>query len=702
MGGRLGEALEGFGRVLSHDAECVEAIEGVRRIAQTAGDALGQARALARLATLAKGPRSVGLFAESARQFEQAGQPAQAITLCWRVLEERPDDQEATTRLTALLTAKLDAPERAADYERLLAHRLSLLPAEHADRVPLLLDRAGHRLHRREDRSGAIADFKRILKIVPYHEEALAELSALAVAEPSPRDAARLLERYVAVARDAELAAQARLELAASYETLQDAGRAVEILEHAAALTPADPRPRERLVDLLLRVSDWRGALGALRAWDQATTDPQAKAQLYLRIGALLRDQALDQSGAAQSFRLAADLDPLGDGARALVALYESLGDAPGRARAIAREIAELRQALAADPLDVARLHRLKEFLVREAVASAPAFSPGSPSMPATSSSTSAGPPSTSEAVAPVAQVLALLGEGAEPADAPQARRRLGAGLSATAFWDRLALPQTSGFLSEIWALIAAAVAELHHLDTPAISLLGLSRQNRVAPGSEPRLGWVEAAAVALGVEGLTCYASPQPLGEQGDAGVVALELPDPVLVFDRAALAGGAGARFRFGRALGLLRQRATVLDRLGGGGETDDLRHLFLAAGAIAGGSRSDDPGAAAPAAIVKALGKVLSRKDRKMLTLQASRFAFEASDVEAWRRGMLGTADRLGLVISGDVAAAARVAANAHGVLVGANELRASPSAMELLRFALDVAYLELRVEAGGVAG
>jgi hypothetical protein len=182
----------------------------------------------------------------------------------------------------------------------------------------------------------------------------------------------------------------------------------------------------------------------------------------------------------------------------------------------------------------------------------------------------------------------------------------------------------------------------------------------------------------------------------------VALELPDPVLVFDRAALAGGAGARFRVGRALGLLRQRATVLDRLGGGAESDELRHLFLAAGAIAGASRGDDPGAAAPAAIVKALGKVLSRKDRKTLTLQASRFAFEASDVQAWRLGILGTADRLGLVISGDVAAAARVVANAHGVVVGATELRASPSAMELLRFALDVTYLELRIEAGGVAG
>jgi hypothetical protein len=674
LGGRAGEALDAYGWVLARDPESVEAIEGVRRLAQSAGDALGQARALARLGTLAKGGRAAALFAEGARLYEQAGRVDAALSLYFCVLGERPGDEAATARLTTLLTGALDRPARAADYDRLLGHRLSLLPYEQPARVPLLLERARHRLLHL-DREEAVQDFKRILKIVPYHEEALGELAALAIAESSPADAVGLLERYLAVARDPDRAAQARLDLAAAYETLHEPARAVEILGYAAAASVADARPRERLVDLLLRVSDWRGALAALRAWDQATTVPQEKAKLYIRIGTLLRDHALDQSGAAQSFRLAADLDPLGEGARLLVALYESLGDAPGRWRAIAREIADLRQALAARPLDVARLHRLREFLQRDGAGN--------------------------DAAAPVEQTLALLGEIAEPLAAPPPRRRLGAGLSASAFWDRLALPQAAGFFTEIWLLIADAVAEMHRPDAAALAGLGLSRANRLAPANEPRLHWVEATAAALGIEGLSFYAASPPASSSGpspsadgDTRVACVELPEPALIFDRAALLGGASARFRFGRALALLRQRASVLDRL----PTDGLRYIFLAAGALAGAPPPTDADAAALAPVVKGLGKALARKDRKTLALQASRFAFEATDVEAWRRAVLGTADRLGLVIAGDVATAARVVAAGPGGVVDAAWLQTSEAAIDLVRFGLDGAYLELRAEAG----
>jgi hypothetical protein len=181
---------------------------------------------------------------------------------------------------------------------------------------------------------------------------------------------------------------------------------------------------------------------------------------------------------------------------------------------------------------------------------------------------------------------------------------------------------------------------------------------------------------------------------------VVAAELPDPVLVFDRAALAGGAAARFRLGRALALFRLRATVLDRL----STEELRHLFLAAATLAGAPATGDaapPSAAVPPALVKALGKALSRKDRKALALQASRFGFETSDVEEWRHAVLSTADRLGLIAAGDVAAAVRTLARAHGPLATVAQLQVSPAALELLRFALQPDYLDLRAEAG-VAG
>ena len=67
--------------------------------------------------------------------------------------------------------------------------------------------------------------------------------------------------------------------------------------------------------------------------------------------------------GAAASFRRAAELDPLGEGTRALVALHDSVGDYGGALGTVDHEVADVRRALAADPLDVRRLEKLRELL---------------------------------------------------------------------------------------------------------------------------------------------------------------------------------------------------------------------------------------------------------------------------------------------------------------------------------------------------
>src|SRR5204863_467196 len=54
-----------------------------------------------------------------------------------------------------------------------------------------------------------------------------------------------------------------------------------------------------------------------------------------------------------------------------------------------------------------------------------------------------------------------------------------------------------------------------------------------------------------------------------------------------------------------------------------------------------------------------KTMSRRDRKALALQASRFGFESIDPDRWAFSVRRTADRLGLLLAGDVAAAARAA-------------------------------------------
>jgi hypothetical protein len=177
---------------------------------------------------------------------------------------------------------------------------------------------------------------------------------------------------------------------------------------------------------------------------------------------------------------------------------------------------------------------------------------------------------------------------------------------------------------------------------------------------------------------------------------VVAIEGAHPTLTIGRALLAGDAAARFRVGRALALLHDQATVLDRI----DASDLGKSFTAGALVAGASLS---GPAAPGVEerARALAKAMSRKDRKALELEASRFGFETIDAAGFRSAVLGTADRIGLLFAGDVAVAARLVANLpldSKVTPPPRAIADSPRALALLRFALSEDYLRARVEMG----
>ena len=674
--GRLGQALDAYARVVAVDGERLEAMEGIRRVARAAGDRVGQARALARLGTLVRRSGAAAeMFTESARLFEDGGRVDDAIALHWHALCERPEDEETLERLSTLLASDLDAPGRAAGFERLLGHKLARLRPDGPARIPLLLQRGLNRLRRLNQREDAIQDFKRILSISPENEDALRELSSVALTDAAPGEAVELLQRYLAVVRDDGLAAQARLDLARAYEASQDIGQAIEILHQASSVRPADGQPRQQLSELSLRAGDWHSAVDTLRAWEQTISEPARKAQLHLRVGALLRDRGNDPRGAAMSFQLAATLDPMGDGAFALIALYESLGDSSRRHDVIRGQIIELRRSLERDPIDVPRLRRLRDLLEREALG--PGVAPGATHpMPA--------------AAVPVKQILALFGEVPEMGEPiPAARPLMGPGLDRPDFWAHLASPGAAGFLAEVWSHLGEAVARTFPADP---NKLGLSRQTHITSAAEPRLGWVETSAAALGLTTLAFHVPAQSMGE-GDAEVMPVELPEPALVLDRAALAGGMGARFRFGRALALLHMRASLLDR----GDAPEVRQLFLAAKAIAAapGAPVD---AATPVSLVKALGKVIGRKEKRALGSLAQRFESDPLDGPAWQHAVLRTADRLGLVVAGDIAAALRVIVDFSGQAPVADQLNENLRALELLRFALSERYLKLRDQVG----
>ncbi len=266
-------------------------------------------------------------------------------------------------RAYQLLRADLDAPGRALLFDALLSHRLAAAPLTPAARVALLFERGQHRLQKVADREAAFADFKEILKIQPEHREALFQLARGASEDRDPSAAAHWLVQFLAAASDDARAPEARLDLATCYEALKDRARAVETLRRAAGLRPGDPKPLQRLSDLYLRQGEWKPAVEALRASEPRFPDAAERAALHLRIGSILRDLGRDAQGAAAAFRRAAELDPLGEGTRALVALHDAAGDPGGALETVDHEVADVRRALAADPLDVRRLERLGELL---------------------------------------------------------------------------------------------------------------------------------------------------------------------------------------------------------------------------------------------------------------------------------------------------------------------------------------------------
>ena len=648
--GELGAALAAYGSVITVDPDRLEAWTGIRRVARAGGDLLGEARALVRLGALVSNPeRAAALFVEASGAYERSGRTDDAIAALARAVELRPDDAAIYARVHALLRADLAAPGRALSFDGLLSYRLAAATLPPGERIALLFERAEHRLSAMGDRAGAFGDFKQILKINPEHVASIYKLAYGAVADQDLRAAAHWLERFLTLvgSEDEERAAAARLDLAAGYEALGEPVRAIEILHRAAALRPTDPKPIERMSELYLGRGDVRNAVEALREAEPRLPTARAQAALQLRVGEILRDLGHDRAGAAAAFRRAADLEPLGSAVATLIALHDAGGDARGALEVVEREVADLRRALAANPLDGRRLERLATILDIARTRGAQGAIP--------------------EAQAAVESVRQLVENRlpSQPAVAP----RLVAPKAGRAFVAELADPAAGGFVAEIWPHLVEVAA--------AIFSVPAARGRRTAIDAEPGVAWILQTSAAIGLGRIPLFSSR----EAGAPVVAAIEDPEPGLV-----LAAGpqtAATRFHVGRALGLLAQRATVLEWA----NADDLAPLFACAAIVAG--VAPPPGLPKPTeSFLRDVTRAIGRKDRKALTLQASRFGFEAFDLGAWREAVLRAADRFGLFVAGDPALAAIAVAG------GAKAVAGSAVALDLLSFVLSDRYPALK--------
>ena len=654
--GELGAALAAYGSVIALDPDRLEAWTGVRRVARAGGDLLGEARALVRLGVLVRDPRrAAALLADAAGAYESAGRDDDAIAVLGRAVELCPDDEEVYARVHALLRRDLAAPGRAATFDGLLSYRLAAGTLTPGERIALLFERAQHRLTLLEERQAAFHDFKQILKISPQDLAALYELAQGALADQDARAAAQWLERYLAAAGadDPERVAAAKLDLAACYEARGEPVRAIETLRLAALARPADPTPFEHLAEIQLRRQNPQGAVEALRGAGARLGDSRAQAAVALKIGEIQRDVAGDPSAAAAAFRQAADLDALGAGAATLVSLHDAASDPRGAMEVVEREIADLRRALTANPLDVPRLERLGQWLA-DARRRGSAVADG-------------------DAEATVENVRELVGGRGAPLRMPGAV----APKTGRAFLTEIADRAAGGFVAEVWP----------HLSEAAAALFSVPSRPRPAPlGSElaPRVAWINATAAAIGIPRLALFVAREP----GAPPAEPIDDGAPALILAAEALSSPA-LRFHVGRALGLIAQHAVVLERT----SAAELAPLFACAALLAGGQVP--AGLSTPEeGLLREVTRAVSRKDRKSLALQASRFGFEPFELEAWRAATVRAADWFGLFVCGDPAQAAAAIAG------GAQAVAGNPAAIDLLGFALGDRYPALRraVEGG----
>ena len=559
-----------------------------------------------------------------------------------------PTTRRPTCARTSCCAPIWTRPGRAMLFDALLSHRLAAAPLTPAARVALLFERGQHRVQKVDDRPAAFADFKEILKIQPEHREALFQL-ARGASEDRDRGVGRPLAGAVP-GRGVRRRARAR-GAAGSGDLLRGAqGSRARHGDPAARGRPAARRSQAAPssvgpVPAAGRVEGRRSR----RCGRRRRAFPTAPNG---RPCTCASDRSCAISGATRRARRRRSGVPpssirWGKGRARWWRCTTPRAISAARCDTVDHEVADVRRALAADPLDVRRLERLGELLemAGRRGSSAP----------------------IAEAAAAVASVLDS-GEGRgdagtrPPAGRTRSRPRPRARSGRS--WPIRRRGDSSG---ELWPNLAEAAMEL--FPAPARARQAASRslpaRSSGSPGSRP-------APPRWASPGCTSRCTREP----GAAAVTALEEPGPVVLL-RADAENSLATRFQVGRALGIL---AAARDHPRTRRARTISRPLFACAALMAG--------VALPAGLPKpsedllrTVARAVGRKQRKALTLQASRFNFEKYDLAAWHEGVLRTADRLGLMMAGDVGASALTlvgggGANERGGIGGATSPRTPP--------------------------
>ncbi len=670
--GRLKEAGAVVTGVLRAAPSDLRALNALHRLARRGGDRSTQARAAVALAQrTADVETRRELWRDAAATFDPgghgappntaAGVDAQAAVSVYRHMVVDEPGSPAFDRLRQLLRGGGDVR----GLVLALSARLTWIDGtgDRAAGVPLLLERAQIR-RALSDRQGARVDLDDLLGRDGEHPAALRLQAEIAVELGDAPRAVDLYRRYITAEADPGRRGEAEIILSKLLaEDMGDIGGAMVQLERVIAQSPHDVGLRERMVGLATRGQDWGRAARELRELVRLRQSPGERARDELRLGQLLRDRMQERAEARAAFERGRQLDPLN--LDLLLELAELVGgERPGaRAEVIGRGIDDLRSALGTSPGTIAVYERLAAAFSWLGDRDGQWLSLG-----------------VLEALAvPTPEQKQVLVAGRSRDLPPPSRQPLDNSARAA-----LRAPGSEGVLSEIWRAAGPAVAASVGVDAARV---GFTRGDKIAVKAlSKKYEALAAGLVSLGLEA-ELYVSDQ---RGGAAWVLAGEQPILCLGGDVAAGATPM-ARYLLGRALWLAADGAGNLADLK---EPEMIWYLIAAlrAAEVPVPPALSDVVAGEDAAIAeraRLVAKHIARRDRKAIAALAPRLGHFGEPL-GWRRAKLASAQRAGLLFSGDLA----VALNAMDLGRGGRHISTDPVALELAAWSVSAAHLELR--------
>ncbi len=658
LAGHLQESIAAVSSVLEMRPGHIRGLQTLRRVCIRGGDRASQARASVALARqIGDEEGRAALFREAAAIFDgELDDTVAAVATYQALLTELPGAPEYE-RLVEILREHDDKRM----LYRLYSARLKYLGVEglHRERVPILVARA--RLRRDiGDLRGAARDFATLLDVDPNHLVALSERAQLLERLGDDREAADLLQVYLAL--EADPSKRASAELALSHlmaDSLDDLQGAITQLEHVVRQSPHDLEVKERLLSLLIKAQRVDEASGLLRDMASMRGSDGERARDELRIAGLQRE-AGNREAAIGSLRRARQYDALN--IEALSDLIELAGgEAKTRSALVESAVADLRGAIAEAPAESSLYEKLAivaswgklRHLERQALQALEVV--GGLSGEQEAALTRLGPsPASSEMV---------FGEDAW--------------LSAFVHRD------AGGFAGQLWQVIGAAVAQLSE-GTP--EGLGFERSQRVKGKSVAKeLPAVAALAGHLGIEGLEVYRSDS----RGEVARSVTGEHATVCLGGALAKAATPEHRFALGRCLAHAKSGSGSAVELA---ETD-LYSYFAAAAELAGvrpvpTMLAERTKSETVTVLARRMAKALGRRARKDLTAMAPRFT-ELGSPLSWRIGTEQTAARVGLAVCGSLTAAMDIL----DIGKGGRSLADAPVGRELLSWSVGEQFLAM---------